>query len=234
MSTRMISVLMLALGATGVTHADMVTLEDTIASDPFHQTTVLTGGAPVFGSGGGVVLANGFTVPVNAELYQIAVVVTYEDFPSFGVTGRSPMLLTLFNDSSNSPGKPIEAWTVHLSSSDTSLMIITVNSLTNSLLLAGQQYWLSVVPTDPVHTGIGWGLDYSAGGYPAMKLPMTETTTGVNSGWLPTELNVANEFSVSGIAVPEPASFWTTAFVCLAVIGGLRIRNRRDSARRSP
>jgi hypothetical protein len=234
MSTRTISVLMLALGATTIAHANKVTLEDTIASDPFHQTTVLTGAAPVFGSGGGVVLADGFTAPVNAELYQIAVVVAYEDFPSFGVTGTSPMLLTLFNDSGNSPGTPIEAWIVPLSPSDTSLTLITVNSITNALLLAGREYWLSVVPTDPVHTGIGWGLDYSAGGYPAAELPITETTTGVNSGWLPTALNLANEFSVSGTAVPEPPTFWTTAFVCLAVVGGLRTSNRRDSARQKP
>jgi hypothetical protein len=59
MSTRTISFLMLALGATTVTHADIVTLEDTIASDPFHQTTVLTGAAPLFGGGSGVVLADG-------------------------------------------------------------------------------------------------------------------------------------------------------------------------------
>jgi hypothetical protein len=144
------------------------------------------------------------------------------------------MLLTLFNDRSNSPGTPIEAWTIPLSPSDTSLTLITVNSITNPLLLAGQQYWLSVVPTDPVHTVIGRGLDYSAGGYPAAELPITETTTGLNSGWLPTALNVANGFSVSGTAVPEPATFWTTGFVCLAVIGGLRARNRRDSARQKP
>jgi hypothetical protein len=60
------------------------------------------------------------------------------------------MLLTLFSDSSHSAGAPIESSTVSLDPSDTSLTMITVDSVTNALLPAGDQYWISVVLTDPI------------------------------------------------------------------------------------
>lgn len=223
MTTRITRTLILLLGVASAVHAGVITLENTIPSGSlFLQPPVLTGAAPVFGSGGGVVVADAFTAPVTAALYQISVVVEYEDFPSLGVIGTSPMLLTLFADSSNSPGTPIESWTVPLSPSDTSLTIVTVTSLTSALLMAGQQYWLSEVPTDPVHTGIGWGL--ASPGYPGIQLPIAETSTGVNSGWGPTGLNIANEFSVSGTTVPEPATLGISALVLLSLIGCRRAK----------
>jgi hypothetical protein len=223
MTTRITRTVILLLGVASAVHAGVITLENTIPSGSlFLQPPVLTGAAPVFGSGGGVVVADAFTAPVTAALYQISVVVEYEDFPSLGVIGTSPMLLTLFADSSNSPGTPIESWTVPLSPSDTSLTIVTVTSLTNMLLMAGQQYWLSEVPTDPVHTGIGWGL--ASPGYPGIQLPIAETSTGVNSGWGPTGLNIANEFSVSGTTVPEPATLGISALVLLSMIGFRRAK----------
>ena len=223
MTTRITRTVILLLGVASAVHAGVITLENTIPSGSlFLQPPVLTGAAPVFGSGGGVVVADAFTAPVTAALYQISVVVEYEDFPSLGVIGTSPMLLTLFADSSNSPGTPIESWTVPLSPSDTSLTIVTLTSLTNMLLMAGQQYWLSEVPTDPVHTGIGWGL--ASPGYPGIQLPIAETSTGVNSGWGPTGLNIANEFSVSGTTVPEPATLGISALVLLSLIGCRRAK----------
>jgi hypothetical protein len=223
MTTRITRTVILLLGVASAVHAGVITLENTIPSGSlFLQPPVLTGAAPVFGSGGGVVVADAFTAPVTAALYQISVVVEYEDFPSLGVIGTSPMLLTLFADSSNSPGTPIESWIVPLSPSDTSLTIVTVTSLTNMLLMAGQQYWLSEVPTDPVHTGIGWGL--ASPGYPGIQLPIAETSTGVNSGWGPTGLNIANEFSVSGTTVPEPATLGISALVLLSLIGCRRAK----------
>jgi hypothetical protein len=211
----------LVLIASSVVRAGIITLENTIPSGPlFLQPPVLTGAAPVFGSGGGTVLADAFTVPVSATLYQISVAVDYEDFLPFGVTGRSPMLLTLFTDSSDSPGTSIESWIVPLSPSATSLTVVTETSLTNTLLVAGQQYWLSEVPTDPIHTGIGWGL--ASSGYPGIQLPIAETTTGINSGWGPTALNLANEFSVTGTTVPEPGTFWIGALVFLLIVACLR------------
>jgi hypothetical protein len=223
MTTRITRTVILLLGVASAVHAGVITLENTIPSGSlFLQPPVLTGAAPVFGSGGGVVVADAFTAPVTAALDQISVVVEYEDFPSLGVIGTSPMLLTLFADSSNSPGTPIESWTVPLSPSDTSLTIVTVTSLTSALLMAGQQYWLSEVPTDPVHTGIGWGL--ASPGYPGIQLPIAETSTGVNSGWGPTGLNIANEFSVSGTTVPEPATLGISALVLLSLIGCRRAK----------
>ena len=223
MTTRITRTVILLLGVASAVHAGVITLENTIPSGSlFLQPPVLTGAAPVFGSGGGVVVADAFTAPVTAALYQISVVVEYEDFPSLGVIGTSPMLLTLFADSSNSPGTPIESWTVPLSPSDTSLTIVTVTSLTSALLMAGQQYWPSEVPRDPVHTGIGWGL--ASPGYPGIQLPIAETSTGVNSGWGPTGLNIANEFSVSGTTVPEPATLGISALVLLSMIGCRRAK----------
>jgi hypothetical protein len=224
--------LILILFASSAVRAGIITLENTIPSGPLYlQPPVLTGAAPVFGSGGGTVVADAFTAPVSATLYQISVVVDYEDFPSFGVTGRSPMLLTLFTDSGDSPGTSIESWTVPLSPSATSLTVVTETSLTNALLVAGHQYWLSEVPTDPIHTGIGWGL--ASPGYPGIQLPIAETTTGVNSGWGPTTLNLANEFSVSGTTVPEPGTFGIGALVFLPIVARLRARWRDSTARSS-
>jgi hypothetical protein len=230
--TGMTGALVLVLGAIGVARAGVITLEDTIPTGPlFLQPPVLTGAAPVFGSGGGVVVANAFTAPLSADLYQISVAVDYEDFPSFGVTGTAPMRLTLFTDSSDLPGTPIESWTVPLSSSDTSLTIVTVTSVTDALLVAGHQYWLSEVPTDPVDTGIGWGL--ASVGFPAIELPVTENDTGTNNGWEPTALNIANEFSVTGTTVPEPATFGMSALIFLSVIFGVRAKSRSSTTRRS-
>jgi hypothetical protein len=169
----------------------------------------------------GVVVADAFTAPVSAALSQISVVVDYEILPQFGITGTSPLLLTLLTDNHDSPGTPIESWILPLLPSDTSLTIVTGNSITNAVLLAGDQYWVSVVPTDPVTTGIGWGLTT-----PGIQLPVAETLAGVNAGWLPAQLNLANEFSVSGTVVPEPATFGTPALVLL-MIGGLRGKRMR-------
>jgi len=221
MFTRMTIALMLVFGA--VTAKADVLLENTIPSgNLFLQPPVLTGAAPVFGGGGGVVVAEAFTSPVNAPLDQISVVVEYEDFPQFGVTGTSPMLLTLFSDNNDSPGAPMESWNVPLDPSDTILTIITVDSITNPLLVAGSQYWISVVPTDPVHTGIGWGLTT-----PGTELPMAENNTGLNSGWGPSQLNLANEFSVSGISVPEPATFWIVPLLLIPLL----LRSRLSATR---
>jgi hypothetical protein len=220
---RMKSASVFLLGAAGALHAGVITLENTIPVGPLYlQPPVLTGAAPVFGSGGGVVVADAFTPLVSADLFQISVAVEYEDFPSFGVTGTAPMLLTLFTDSSDSPGTPVESWTVPLSPSDTSLTVITVTSVTDALLLAGHQYWLSEVPTDPVGTGIGWGL--ASAGYPGIELPIAESTTGTNSGWMPTSLNIANEFSVTGTTVPEPGTLGIGALLFPLMITVVRAK----------
>jgi hypothetical protein len=228
--TGMTRAVILVLGAASVVRAGVITLEDTIPSGPlFLQPPVLTGAAPVFGSGGGVVVANAFTASFSADLYQISVAVDYEEFPSFGVTGSAPMLLTLFTDGSDSPGMPIESWTVPLSPADTSLTIVTVTSVTDALLVAGHQYWLSEVPTDPVGTGIGWGL--ASSGIPGIELPITENDTGTNSGWDPTGLKIANEFSVTGTTVPEPATFGISALVLLSMIASIRAKSRSSAMR---
>ena len=206
-----------------VLSAAAITLENTIPTgNLFLQPPVLTGAAPVFGSGGGVVLADAFTAPVTATLAQVSVVVEYVMLPSFGVTGTAPMLLSLLSDNNNSPGSLLENWTVPLSPSDTTLTIVTVDSALHPSLLAGHQYWLSEVPTDPIHTGIGWGLASSAP--PGIQLPIAESTTGTNSGWLPTTPTIANEFSVTG-AVPEPATLFLIAVGLLSVV---TIRRMRD------
>jgi hypothetical protein len=105
-----------------------------------------------------VVLADAFTAPANAKLLQVSVVIDYEFFPGDEVLGTSPMLLTLLSDNHDSPGTPIESWMVPFNPSDVNLTVISVDSVFHPLLVSGKQYWLSEVPTDPIHTGIGWGL----------------------------------------------------------------------------
>jgi hypothetical protein len=209
--------LALLLAASSGLHANLVILENTIPSgNLLFQPPSLTGAAPVFGPvGGGVVLADGFTAPTTATLNQISVVVEYEDFSSLGVTGRSSMLLSLFSDSNNSPGLLIENWTVALSPTDTNLTIVTVISAINPLLVSGKQYWLSEVPTDPVHTGIGWGLVSSL--IPGIQLPIAESTTGTNSSWQTTVTSTANEFSVIGSTAPEATSGTMCAIALLSI-----------------
>jgi hypothetical protein len=221
MLARMTTALILVSAVTGTAYAGPIVLVDTIPSvNLVTQPQVLTGAAPLLG-GGGLVVADAFIAPVSAALSQITVVVDYEFLPTFGVTGASPLLLTLLMDNGDSPGTSIESWVVPLLPSDTLPTIVTVNSITNALLLAGDQYWVSVVPTDPVHTGIAWGLTT-----PGTQLPIAETLTGVNAGWLPAQVNLANDFSVTGTAVPEPATLGTGALAMLLMIGGLRGKRR--------
>jgi hypothetical protein len=230
MFTGMARAVIIVLATAAACCANIVTLEDTIPSGSLLlQPPVLTGAAPVFGSGGGVVLANAFTAPVSADLYQITLALEYQDFPSFGVTGTAPALLTLFADSGDSPGTQIESWTVPLSPSDTNLTLVTVNSVPGVLLSAGHQYWLSEVPTDPVKTGIGWGL--ASSGYPGIELPVTENDTGENSGWYPTGLNIAAEFSVTGTTVPEPATIGINAFALFVMIVCVLAKPRTQAQR---
>jgi hypothetical protein len=154
MLARMTTALILVSAVIGTAYAGPIVLENTIPSGSlFTQPPVLTGAAPLFG-GGGVVVADAFTAPVSAALSQISVVVDYEFFLPVGVIGTSPLLLTLLNDDGDSPGTPIESWIVPLLPSDTSLTTVTENSITNALLLAGDQYWVSVRNG---HSGSGTG-----------------------------------------------------------------------------
>jgi hypothetical protein len=223
MLKRITIALILVSGVIGAAYAAPIVLENTIPSgNLFTQPPVLTGAALLLG-GGGVVVADAFIASVSAALSQISVVVDYESLPQFGVTGTSPLLLTLLTNNGDSPGTPIESWTMPLLPSTTSLTIVSVNSVTNALLLAGDQYWVSMVPTDAVHTGIGWGLTT-----PGTQLPIAESLTGTNAGWSPTQMNLANEFSVSGTAIPEPAMLGSSALVLLLMmIGGLRGKRMR-------
>jgi len=71
-------------------------------------------------------------------------------------------------------------------------------------------------------SGIGWGLTT-----PGIRLPVAESLAGVNAGWLPAQVNLANEFSVTGTAVPEPATLGAGAFAVLLMVGGLRGKRMR-------
>lgn len=69
---------------------------------------------------------------------------------------------------------------------------------------------------------LGWGLTT-----PEIQLPVAESLVGINAGWLATQVNLANEFSVTGTAVPEPATLGTGALVVLLITGGLRCNRMR-------
>jgi hypothetical protein len=153
----------------------------------------LTGAVPISG-GGGQVIADAFPVEVTATLDQVIVAVQYLPLPS-GL-GTSPMLVTILNDNNNSPGTPMESWTVPFSPSETNLTLVTVTSVTHTVLNSGQVYWISVVPTDPTTNGIGWGLVSASPNSP--ELPIATSNLGTNSGWGPTRTSFANEFSVTG------------------------------------
>ena len=181
---------------------------------------------PVATFGGAAGLADGFIAPATVALSQISLAVAYMNIPDLGYTGRSPMSLTLLGDKGNSPGTPIESWIVPLDPAGTNLTLVTVNSITNALLLAGQQYWLAEVPTAP-GTAIGWGL--ASSGYPGIQLPIAGGS--VTAGWGTTQMNLANEFSVSGTTIPEPATFGIAAISLLAATAGLGIKRRRRRGR---
>jgi hypothetical protein len=230
MFAKTMGMLVLAVASANLAQASVITLIDTIPSgNLFLQPPVLTGGGDAFGgSSAGNVLADAFTVPTSANLDQISVVVDYSNLP--GLIGMSPMLLTLLTDSSDSPGTPIESWIIPLDPADVepSLAIVTATSITQPLLLSGKQYWLSVVPTNPAITGIGWGL--ASASFPGIQLPTAESGTGVNSGWNPTITNLANEFSVSGTPTPEPGTLSITALTVAAIFIGLGVKLRAGPA----
>jgi len=119
------------------------------------------------------------------------------------------MELTLFTDSGNLPGAAIENWTVPLDPNNTSLTLVTVNSVTNALLLAGQEYWLAMVPTDGSGTAIGWGLASTS---PGIQRPQALSVPGSNV-WSGGAGYLVTDFSVSGTTVPEPATFGTGALL---------------------
>lgn len=181
----------------------------------FLQPPVATGAGVFFGDGG-IVLADAFTPTFDATVDQISVVAQYIPFLA---PGTSPVSLTLLSDSGNSPGSVLESYVATLDLSNPLLQIVTVDSSSHPLLQAGDQYWLSFTPLDPINTAIGWGL--ASPGYPGIELPIAESTTGSNSGWGPTGLNLANEFSVSGTPVPEPGTF---AWAVLAILVAARSR----------
>jgi hypothetical protein len=211
--------LLLAIPLVSVLSAGTVTLVDTIPSgNLFLQPPLITDGGSAFGrTGPGNFVAEGFIAPTDATISQIGVAVEYAFLP--GITGTSPMELTLFTDSGNLPGAAIESWTVPLDPNDTSLTLVTVNSVTNALLLAGQQYWLAEVPTDASGTAIGWGL--ASAGYPGIQLPQAFGVPGSNV-WSGGSENLATEFSVLGTTVPEPATFATGALLILSILAARR------------
>ncbi len=197
MHTGMSKASVLVFAILNVAHAQVVTLVNTIPTGNLAaQPPALTGAAPLLG-GGGLVIADAFPMELTATLDQITVAVQYVPLPN-GL-GTSPMLLTILSDNNNSPGAPIETWTVPFSPAETNLTLITVTSVTHAVLNAGQLYWVSVVPTDPTTTGIGWGLVAASPNSPG--LPIATSSLGTNSGWGPTNTSFANEFSVTGTTV---------------------------------
>jgi len=197
MHTGMWKASVLVFAILNVAHAQVVTLVNTIpTSNLTAQPPALTGAAPLLG-GGGQVIADAFPMELTATLDQITVAVQYVPLPK-GL-GTSPMLLTILSDNNNSPGTPIESWTVPFNPAETNLSLITVTSVTHAVLNGGQLYWVSVVPTDPTTTGIGWGLVAASPNSPG--LPIATSALGINSGWGPTETSFANEFSVTGTTV---------------------------------
>jgi hypothetical protein len=149
-------------------NAQVVTLVNTIPTGNLAgQPPALTGAAPILG-GGGQVIADAFPMEVTATLDPVTVAVQYLPLPN-GL-GTSPMLLTILSDNNNSPGTPIESWTVPFSPAETNLTLITVTSVTHAVLNGGQLYWNSVVPTDPTTTGIGWGLGAASPNSPELPI----------------------------------------------------------------
>lgn len=194
MYTQISKASILVLAILNAAHAQVVTLVNTIPPGNLAgQPPALTGAVPILG-GGGQVVADAFPVEVTTTLDQVTVAVQYIPLPN-GL-GTSPMLLTILNDNNNSPGMAIETWMVPFSPAETNLTLITVTSVTHAMLNGGQNYWISVVPTDPSTTGIGWGLVAPSPNSP--ELPMATTGLGINSGWGPTHTSFANEFSVTG------------------------------------
>ena len=113
MYRRMSKASVLVFAILNAAHAQVVTLVNTIPTGNLAgQPPALTGAVPIFG-GGGQVIADAFPMEVTATLDQVTVAVQYLPLPT-GL-GTSPMLLTILNDNNNSPGTPIESWTVPFS-----------------------------------------------------------------------------------------------------------------------
>ena len=209
----------LVLAAVCTLHSETITLINTIPNGNLDLQP------PVFMPGGNVrvTMADGFIAPETVALSQVSLAVAY-------VGGRTaPMYISILDDNGNSPGTELERWAFRLDYDATTLTVVTMTSNRNPMLLAGRQYWLALDPSDLSGTAIGWGL--ASSGYPGIQLPIA-VRYGYDD-WDPTQLNLANEFSVSGTTVPEPTNFRLSALSLLAATGALGIVRRRSAEKRT-
>src|SRR6266849_2151342 len=71
------------------------------------------------------------------------------------VHGTNDLLITLYTDSSGSPGTPLESWSV-VNQLGATVQILSVRSLLHPKHVNGQQYWLVVTMAVPSSEGIWW------------------------------------------------------------------------------
>ena len=84
----------------------------------------------------------------NFRLTEVAVLTSL-------VHGTNDLLITLYTDSSGSPGTPLESWS-EVNELGSTVQIVSVRSLLHPKLVNGQQYWLVVTMAVPSAEGIWW------------------------------------------------------------------------------
>jgi hypothetical protein len=69
--------------------------------------------------------------------------------------GTNDLLITLYTDSSGSPGTPLESWS-EVNVLGSAAQIVSARSLLHPKLMSGQQYWLVVTMAVPSSEGFWW------------------------------------------------------------------------------
>jgi hypothetical protein len=102
--------------------------------------------------------------------------------------GTNDLLITLYTDSSDSPGTPLESWS-EVNVLGSAARIVCARSLLHPKLMTGQQYWLVVTMAVPSSEGFWYGN------------PLSETSTeagSINGGQWAQSTLLSGAFEIRG------------------------------------
>jgi hypothetical protein len=160
-------------------------------------------------------LAEYFTPNVTGSLYQIQLA-TRSIFNS----GSTAVDFYIAQDNGRGlPGSILESFSNTITPTGAIAGVVTLDSISDPLLQAGQKYWLCAEPASP-NTGISWCFNLEG---------LTNYFANESSEWNWSSTSVGGAidsvFSISVIPVPEPSGI-VISFVGFALLGILNWRGR--------
>ena len=137
-------------------------------------------------------------------------------------TGTNQLEAFLYSDASDAPGSILESFTLtSLPTSGFPFPLLTVNSVLDPMVTAGQRYWIAVTG-GPATFGL-WSLNLFQGNAADGGASMT-IVNGISGPWVVGSGERTGALEVLGTVVPEPT--YTVLCAC-ALLSGLarRLRN---------